>query len=181
MGRIRVPEIAAVDQSDRFSIPDVVGENENFRISLDRIVSVQLVFQRPKPPAEGDLSFGRQRLIADGEDLVGEERLANRRDVWSQYTMSHGKIGVVMLPIIRFSVDWFDTLHQRASVVKAAGPAIHSSILIPLLVMATGFSILFLAMHLKAMRNEILRRRAVALEMAAVRRQASRGEATAEG
>jgi len=92
-----------------------------------------------------------------------------------------GLVGVVMLPIIRFSVDWFDTLHQRASVVKAAGPAIHSSILIPLLVMATGFSILFLAMHLKAMRNEILRRRAVALEMAAVRRQASRGEATAEG
>ena len=92
-----------------------------------------------------------------------------------------GLVGVVMLPIIRFSVDWFDTLHQRASVVKAAGPAIHSSILMPLLVMASGFSILFIAMHLKAMRNEILRRRAVALEMAAVRRQASRGEATAQG
>ncbi len=92
-----------------------------------------------------------------------------------------GLVGVVMLPIIRFSVDWFDTLHQRASVVKVKGPAIHSSILIPLLVMAAGFSILFLAMHLKAMRNEILRRRAVALEMAAVRRQASRAETTVEG
>lgn len=92
-----------------------------------------------------------------------------------------GLVGVVMLPIIRFSVDWFDTLHQRASVVKASGPAIHSSILVPLLVMATGFSILFVAMHLKAMRNEILRRRAVALEMAAVRRQASRVETAAEG
>lgn len=92
-----------------------------------------------------------------------------------------GLVGVVMLPIIRFSVDWFDTLHQRASVVKASGPAIHSSILWPLLVMATGFSILFVAMHMKAMRNEILRRRAVALEMAAVRRSASRAEPMTEG
>jgi heme exporter protein C len=92
-----------------------------------------------------------------------------------------GLVGVVMLPIIRFSVDWFDTLHQQASVVKRSGPAIHSSILVPLLVMATGFSILFIAMHLKGMRNEILRRRAVALEMAAVRRSASRAEATVEG
>ncbi len=87
-----------------------------------------------------------------------------------------GLVGVVMLPIIRFSVDWFDTLHQRASVVKASGPAIHSSILLPLLVMATGFSILFLAMHLKGMRNEIQRRRAIALELSAVRRSASRAQ-----
>ena len=85
-----------------------------------------------------------------------------------------GLVGVVMLPIIRFSVDWFDTLPQRASVIKASGPAIHSSILGPLLTMATGFSILFLAMHLKGMRNEILRRRAVSLELAAVRRSAAR-------
>jgi heme exporter protein C len=92
-----------------------------------------------------------------------------------------GLVGVVMLPIIRFSVDWFDTLHQPASVVKASGPAIHASILTPLLVMATGYSILFLAMHLKAMRNEILRRRAVALEMAAVRRSASHAEPVAKG
>jgi heme exporter protein C len=93
-----------------------------------------------------------------------------------------GLAGVVMLPIIRFSVDWFDTMHQRASVVKVAGPAIHSSILTPLLVMAAGYSILFLAMHLKGMRNEILRRRAVSLELAAVRRTASRAEAMpAEG
>lgn len=87
-----------------------------------------------------------------------------------------GLVGVVMLPIIRFSVDWFDTLHQRASVVKASGPAIHSSILVPLLTMAAGFSILFLAMQMKGMRNEILRRRAVAIEQAAVRRAASRVE-----
>jgi heme exporter protein C len=90
-----------------------------------------------------------------------------------------GLVGVVMLPIIRFSVDWFDTLHQKASVVKASGPAIHSSIFLPLMVMAAGFSILFLAMHLKAMRNEILRRRAVALERSVVQRSAARATSTA--
>jgi heme exporter protein C len=92
-----------------------------------------------------------------------------------------GLVGVAMLPIIRFSVDWFETLHQRASVVKASGPAIHSSILTPLLVMAAGFSVLFFAMHLKAMRTEVLRRRAVSLERAAVRRAAPSRPQSAPG
>jgi heme exporter protein C len=48
-----------------------------------------------------------------------------------------------------------------------------------LMVMAAGFSILFLAMHLKAMRNEILRRRAVALERSVVQRSAARATSTA--
>ena len=106
---------------------------------------------------------------------IEEEALAGKM------TAILGLIGLIMLPIIRFSVDWFDTLHQRASVVKAAGPAIHSSILYPLLVMAAGFSILFVALHLKAMRNEILRRRALALEIGAVRRSASRPQIAAQG
>src|SRR6202008_4671371 len=45
-------------------------------------------------------------------------------------------VGAVNLPIIKFSVDWWNTLHQPASLVRAGGPAIHSSILAPLLVMA---------------------------------------------
>jgi len=83
-----------------------------------------------------------------------------------------GLVGVVILPVIRFSVDWWNTLHQPASVLKLGGPAIHPSILIPLLVMAAGFTLLFVAMHLKAMRNEILRRRVRSLTMAEVERAA---------
>ncbi|MCB1520694.1 MAG: heme ABC transporter permease [Hyphomicrobiaceae bacterium] len=85
-----------------------------------------------------------------------------------------GLVGVVILPIIKFSVDWWNTLHQPASVVKLDGPAIHSSILVPLLVNAVGFSILFLALHMKAMRNEVLRRRVKALRLAEVERAAKR-------
>jgi heme exporter protein C len=68
-------------------------------------------------------------------------------------------IGVVNLPVIKFSVDWWNTLHQPASVLRLGGPAIHPSMLYPLLVMAAGFTLLGLALHLAGMRTEILRRR----------------------
>ena len=74
-------------------------------------------------------------------------------------------VGAVNLPIIKFSVDWWNTLHQPASVFRAGGPAIHSSILVPLLSMATAFTLLFLTLHLAAMRNEILRRRVRTLRL----------------
>lgn len=87
-------------------------------------------------------------------------------------------VGIVILPIIKFSVDWWNTLHQPASIMKAGGPAIHPSILWPLIVMAVGFTLLFFALHMKAMRNEVMRRRVKALQMAEVER-AARGESDA--
>jgi heme exporter protein C len=79
-------------------------------------------------------------------------------------------VGVVLLPIIKFSVDWWNTLHQPASVLKLGGPSIHPSILKPLLIMAVGFMLAFIAMHMMAMRNEILRRRIKALTLSQVSR-----------
>ena len=99
----------------------------------------------------------------------------------SKLTAILALVGIVMLPIIKFSVDWGNTLHQPSSVVKLGGPTIHSSILTPLLVMGAGFLVLFVAMHLKAMRNEVLRRRVKALQLAEVARaQASQVTAAAE-
>src|SRR5690606_10345725 len=74
-------------------------------------------------------------------------------------------VGAINLPIIKFSVDWWNTLHQPASVLRAAGPALDKSFLIPLLIMAVAFSLLFVTLHLAAMRNEILRRRVRTLRM----------------
>ena len=79
-------------------------------------------------------------------------------------------VGVSILPVIKFSVDWWNTLHQPASVLRLGGAAIHPSILIPLLVCAAGFTLLFVAMHMKAMRNEIMRRRIKALTLAEIER-----------
>src|SRR5262250_576537 len=74
-------------------------------------------------------------------------------------------VGAINLPIIKFSVDWWSTLHQPASVLRLGGPTIHPSILLPLLIMALAFFLLFFTLHLAAMRNEIMRRRVRTLMM----------------
>ena len=68
-------------------------------------------------------------------------------------------VGSINLPIIKFSVDWWNTLHQPASVFRLGGPTIDASMLVPLFVMAAAFTTLLFSLHLAAMRNEILRRR----------------------
>ena len=68
-------------------------------------------------------------------------------------------VGSINIPIIKFSVDWWNTLHQGASVLRLGGSTIHVSILMPLIAMVAAFTLLFLTLHLAAMRNEILRRR----------------------
>src|ERR1043165_7148357 len=72
-------------------------------------------------------------------------------------------IGVINLPIIKFSVDWWNTLHQPASVMRLDAPAIHPAILMPLLWMAGSFLLLFITLVLVRTETEIDRRR---LEMA---------------
>jgi heme exporter protein C len=74
-------------------------------------------------------------------------------------------VGAVNLPIIKFSVDWWNTLHQPASIFRMGGSTIDPSILTPLMVMAGAFTLLFLTLHLAAMRNEILRRRVRTMQM----------------
>ena len=74
-------------------------------------------------------------------------------------------VGAINLPIIKFSVDWWNTLHQGESVFRMGGSAIDPSILHPLLMMAVAFLLLFVTLHLAAMRNEILRRRVRAMQM----------------
>src|SRR5262252_119350 len=76
----------------------------------------------------------------------------------SKLTAVLSLVGIAILPVIKFSVEW-NSLHQPASVMRLGAPTIHPSLLWPLLVMAIAMMLLFLAMHLKAMRNEILRRR----------------------
>ncbi len=64
--------------------------------------------------------------------------------------------GVVNIPIIHYSVLWWHTLHQNPSVSKFGAPSIHTSMLIPLLVMTIGFTLLFLTLLAIRMRAMIL-------------------------
>jgi heme exporter protein C len=68
-------------------------------------------------------------------------------------------VGAVNVPIVKFSVDWWNTLHQPASVFRMGGPTIHPSMLYPLLAMALAFALIGVTLHLAGMRTEILRRR----------------------
>ena len=75
-------------------------------------------------------------------------------------------VGVINLPIIKFSVDWWNTLHQPASVSRLDAPAVHVSMLVPLLVMTLAFAALGITLALWRTRTEIMRRRIRALQLA---------------
>jgi heme exporter protein C len=78
-------------------------------------------------------------------------------------------IGFVNIPIIKFSVEWWNTLHQPASVMRMGGSAIDGEFLRPLLIMAAAFTMLFFTLHFLAIRNEIWRRRVSAQRRLAAR------------
>jgi heme exporter protein C len=67
-------------------------------------------------------------------------------------------VGVVNIPIIHYSVEWWNTLHQGATVTKLDKPSIHIDMLIPLLLMALAFKLFYAAMVLVRARNEALYR-----------------------
>jgi heme exporter protein C len=74
-------------------------------------------------------------------------------------------VGVVNLPIIKFSVDWWNTLHQPASVIRLGRPTIDITMLLPLLIMAFGFTLLFVVLVLVRMRTALNERKAQVLRL----------------
>ena len=75
-------------------------------------------------------------------------------------------VGVSLLPVIKFSVEWWNTLHQPSTRFTAT---LDPSFRTPLLINAVGFTLLYATLHIKAMRNEVLRRRVKALLRVVVR------------
>ncbi|HEX4113601.1 MAG TPA: heme ABC transporter permease [Stellaceae bacterium] len=76
-------------------------------------------------------------------------------------------VGVVNLPIIKFSVDWWNTLHQPDSIFRLGGPTIAAAMLWPLGVMALGFTLFFVTLLLVRMRSRLLAAKIRALRLAA--------------
>jgi heme exporter protein C len=75
-------------------------------------------------------------------------------------------VGVINVPIIKFSVDWWNSLHQPASVIRLSGPTIHPTMLLPLLLLAVGFTFYFLTLVLVRMKSEIVAARIRAMRLA---------------
>ena len=84
----------------------------------------------------------------------------------SKLTAILSLVGVSLLPVIHYSVEWWNSLHQPSTKFTTT---LDASFRMPLLVNALGFTLLFACLHMKAMRNEVLRRRVKALQIAAVR------------
>ncbi len=74
-------------------------------------------------------------------------------------------VGAINVPIIKFSVDWWNTLHQPASVLRMDGPAIHGDMLWPLLILALAFKTYFAATVILRMRAELAERKIQTLRL----------------
>ncbi|PDT29179.1 heme transporter HemC [Rhizobium sp. M10] len=83
-------------------------------------------------------------------------------------------VGFVNIPIIKFSVDWWNTLHQPASILRIGGPAVDIAFLYPLLAMAVAFTALFFTLYIAAIRNEVWRRKLISQQRLAARTAARR-------
>ena len=78
-------------------------------------------------------------------------------------------VGAINLPVVKFSVDWWNTLHQGAAVFRAEGPSLAPVYLWPLLIMALAYMAAFGSLWLVAIRVEVWRRRAEAAALRAAR------------
>ncbi|MFI4976446.1 MAG: heme ABC transporter permease [Caulobacterales bacterium] len=76
-------------------------------------------------------------------------------------------VGLVNLPIVKFSVDWWNTLHQGESIFRKGGPTLAAVYLIPLAIMGVGYLAAFGALWLERTRAEVWRRRAQSLAVQA--------------
>jgi heme exporter protein C len=74
-------------------------------------------------------------------------------------------VGVINVPIVKFSVDWWNTLHQPASLLRSGGPAVDSSMLTPLLLMLVAAHGYFIIVVILRMRTLLAERRLTALRL----------------
>ncbi|MBB45252.1 MAG: heme transporter HemC [Rhodospirillaceae bacterium] len=74
-------------------------------------------------------------------------------------------VGFINVPIIKFSVDWWNTLHQPASISRLDAPAIDTSMLIPLLLMAIGFKLFFISILILRIKIQLLKKRIRSIQL----------------
>lgn len=90
--------------------------------------------------------------------VIGLYSAIEDRRTASRATAVLALVGVVNIPIIHYSVEWWNTLHQGSTVTKMGAPSIHLSMLVPLLIMALGFNIYYGMVLLMRSRVEVLER-----------------------
>ncbi len=84
-------------------------------------------------------------------------RIFDKKDNVNKITSIIAIIGAINIPIIKFSVDWWSTLHQESSVNLISGTTIHPSMLVPLLIMTAAFSLFSLLIFLMKYNTELIK------------------------
>ncbi|HSS64015.1 MAG TPA: heme ABC transporter permease [Gammaproteobacteria bacterium] len=90
--------------------------------------------------------------------VIGLHSAIEDRRTASRATAVLSLVGLVNIPIIHYSVEWWNTLHQGATITKIGAPSIHLSMLMPLLIMALGFKLYYFMVLLMRSRVEVLER-----------------------
>ncbi len=90
--------------------------------------------------------------------VIGLHSAIEDRRTASRATAVLSLVGLVNIPIIHYSVEWWNTLHQGATITKFGAPSIHLSMLTPLLIMALGFKLYYFMVLLMRSRVEVLER-----------------------
>ena len=68
-----------------------------------------------------------------------------------------GIIGLINLPVIKYSVDWWSTLHQPSSITLTSAPTIHHTMLVPLLIMLVGMIVYSFIIFLMKYKTELIK------------------------
>ena len=84
-------------------------------------------------------------------------KIFDKKETVTKLTSIIGILGVVNVPIIKFSVDWWSTLHQNSSIKLLSESTIHSSMLLPLLIMSVAFSLFSLLIFLMKYNTELIK------------------------
>ena len=113
--------------------------------------------------AQQIVSLGRKATEAAVLDPHPDGPVVDVADLPARAAAILTLVGAINLPIIKFSVDWWNTLHQPASLLRSEGPSVTGDILAPLLVMMAAYGLLFAALWVTAIRTEIVRRRVLGL------------------
>ena len=83
------------------------------------------------------------------------QAIANK-ELAAKISATLGIIGFINIPIIKFSVDWWNTLHQPATISKLSAPSIHISMLTPLMIMTFAYLLFLITLFLIRFKIEIL-------------------------
>ena len=84
-------------------------------------------------------------------------RIFDKKEHVTKITAIIAIVGVVNVPVIKFSVDWWSTLHQNSSVNVLSETSIHPSMLVPLLIMTAAFSLFSLLIFLMKYNTELIK------------------------